>query len=102
MKVHVTDSQIRSWRIRGFTLEHMARACGTTISSISHRIQRIWQDEQQRMEMWGDPGPEEIRQACDEIQRGWSAKERLKREVGRERSWKPVVVPASLLGLVRD
>lgn len=102
MKVHVTDSQIRSWRIRGFTLEHIARACDTTISTLSHRIQRIWQDEQQRLQMWGDPGPEAIRQACEKIQAGWSDRERSKRHVGRAASWRPAVVPASLLTRALD
>jgi hypothetical protein len=54
MLVHVTDSQIRSWRLRGFKLEHIARVCGTTISRISHRIQQIWQHDQQRAEYFGD------------------------------------------------
>lgn len=102
MNVTVTDSQIRSWRLKGYSLERIASACGSTTSAISHRIQQIWLAEQQRSEAWGDPGPEQIRAACEEIQRGWSDRERLKREVGRARNWKPVVVPASVLELARS
>lgn len=102
MNVTVTDRQIRSWRLRGYSLERIASACGSTTSEISRRIQRIWQ-EQYRPEPdgWGDPRPEQIRQLCEEIQREWSEKERLKRQVGRAREWRPVVVPASLLERAR-
>ena len=102
MHVTVTDSQIRSWRVKGYSLERIASACGSTTSAISHRIQLIWQAEQQRSEAWGDPGPEQIKAACEEIQREWSEKERLKRQVGRAREWRPVVVPASVLALAHD
>lgn len=95
MRVTVTDTQIRSWRVRGFTLEQIARACGLTTSQISHRIQRIWQHDQQRAAA-GDPDESTIRQRCDEIQLGWSEEERRKREVGRARSWNPAAVLVSL------
>ena len=101
MLVHVTDSQIRSWRLRGFRLEQIARACGTTISRISHRIQTIWQGDQQRAEYFGDPDEQTIRQRCVEIQATWSDRERQKREVGRGEAWRATVVPESFLGRVR-
>jgi hypothetical protein len=103
MKVKVTDAQIRSWRLRGYSLARIASACGTTTSEISRRIQRIWQEQYRPpIDGWGDPRPEQIRQLCEEIQREWSEKERQKRHVGRARSWRPVVVPASILALARD
>ena len=102
MKVSVTDSQIKSWRLRGYSLERIASACGSTTFEISRRIQRIWQEEQPAPDGWGDPRPHEIKQLCEEIQREWSEKERRKREVGRERKWRPVVVPASLLALAQN
>jgi IS30 family transposase len=102
MRVQVTDSQIRSWRLRGFSLERIARACGSTTSAISHRIQRIWQEDQERAGTFGDPDEAEIRRRCAEIQREWSDQERQKREVGRAKSWRPVVVPVSLRELVHD
>jgi hypothetical protein len=102
MLVHVTDSQIRSWRLRGFKLEHIARVCGTTISRISHRIQLIWQNDQQRAEYFGDPDEQTIRQRCVEIQASWSDRERLKREVGRGGRWRATVVPASILAHAQD
>jgi hypothetical protein len=103
MNVMVTDSQIRSWRLRGYSLARIASACGSTTSEISRRIQRIWQEQYRPSpDGWGDPTPEQIRERCEEIQREWSERERSKREVGRERNWKPVVVPASLLGLAPD
>jgi hypothetical protein len=102
MRVQVTDSQIRSWRLRGFTLERIARACGSTTSAISHRIQRIWQEDQERAGTFGDPDETEILRRCAEIQQGWSERERQKREVGRARSWRPDAVPVSLLERVHD
>ena len=96
MKVTVTDSQIRSWRLRGFTLEQIARACGSTTSKISHRIRQIWQHDQEKGGTFGDPDESTIRQRCDEIQLGWSEEERRKREVGRARSWNPAAVLVSL------
>ena len=101
MKVTVTDSQIRSWRLRGFKLEQIARACGLSISQISRRIQQIWQHDQtkdldQRFPYWGDPDEQTIRERCLEIQAGWSDRERQKREVGRARSWSPAAALVSL------
>ena len=101
MRVIVTDSQIRSWRLKGYSLERIASACGSTTCEISRRIRRIWQEDHERSQMWGDPGPEQIKAACEEIQRGWSDQERRRREVGRERNWRPVVVPASVLERAR-
>ena len=101
MKVTVTDAQIRSWRLRGYSLERIASACQSTTSQVSRRIQQIWLADQQRGAMFGDPGPEQIKQACEEIQRGWSERERQKREVGRGKSWRPAVVPGSLLERAR-
>jgi IS30 family transposase len=102
MRVQVTDLQVRSWRLRGFSLEQIARACGSSTSAISHRIQRIWQEDQERAGTFGDPDEAEIRRRCEEIQREWSAKERQKREVGRGKRWTPAVVPVSLQELVHD
>ena len=102
MKVNVLDSQIRSWRLKGYSLERIASACGSTTCEISRRIQRIWQEANPQPDGWGDPTPEQIRERCAEIQLEWSDRERSKREVGRERNWKPVVVPASLLGHAHD
>lgn len=101
MMVTVTDSQIRSWRLKGYSLERIALACGSTTCAISRRIQRIWQEEQQRSEMWGDPAPEQIKEGCAEIQQGWSEDVRRKREVGRGAQWRPAVVPVSLLERAR-
>lgn len=101
MRVMVTDSQIRSWRLRGYSLERIASACGWTTSRTLRRIQRIWQAEQSRSVTFGDPGPDEIRRACEEIQAGWSPEERQRRVVGRRESWRPAVVPASLLERAR-
>jgi hypothetical protein len=102
MRVQVTDSQVRSWRLRGFSLERIARACGSTTSAISLRIQRIWQEDQERAGTFGDPDEAEIRRRCEEIQREWSDKERQKREVGRARSWRPDVVHVSIRELAHD
>jgi len=102
MRVQVTDSQIRSWRLRGFSLERIARACGSTTLAISRRIQRIWQEDQERAGTFGDPDEAEIRRRCAEIQREWSDRERQKREVGRAKSWRPAAVPVSLRELVHD
>jgi hypothetical protein len=104
MRVTVTDSQIRSWRLRGFRLEQIARACGSSISKISHRIQQIWQTDQAKEEgqsfpYWGDPDEQTIRERCLQIQSGWSDRERKKREVGRARSWNPAAVRVSIRGL---
>ena len=102
MKVSVTDAQIRSWRLKGYSLERIASACGSTTCEISRRIRRIWQADQPPPGGWGDPRPEQIKALCEEIQREWSERERQKRHVGRAREWRPVVVPASLLALARD
>jgi len=45
---------------------------------------------------------QEIEQACEEIQRDWCETQRKKAYVGRGRSWRPAVVPASMLALARD
>ena len=102
MKVNVSDAQIRSWRLKGYSLERIASACGSTTSEISRRIRRIWQADQPPPDGWGDPRPEQIEALCAEIQREWSERVRQKRHVGRAKEWRPVVVPASLLALARD
>lgn len=102
MRVQVSDSQIRSWRLRGYTLERIAQACGSTTLAISRRIQRIWQEDQLRGGTFGDPDEAEIRRRCAEIQLEWSERERQKREVGRAKSWRPVVVPVSVRELIHD
>jgi len=99
MKVTVTDQQIHSWRLKGYSLERIASACGLTTCEVSHRIQQIWQRHQRRPD---DPRPDEIKRLCDEIQAAWSRTERAKRQVGKADEWKPVVVPASLLALTRS
>lgn len=96
MKVTVTDSQIRSWRLRGFRVEQIARACGVSTCQISRRIQQIWQHDQEKGGSFGDPDEATIRERCAEIQLGWSDRERQKREVGRGRSWNPAAVLVSL------
>lgn len=99
MIVTVTDSQLRSWRRQGYSLERIASATDLTISQISRRLRQIWRDDSTpRL----DHKPDEIRQRCEEIQREWSDAERQRREVGRARQWTPVAVPASVLGLVLD
>lgn len=102
MKVQVTDAQIRSWRLKGYSLERIASACQSTTSEISRRIRQIWQRDQPPPDGWGDPSPEQIRELCDAIQAKWSAKERQRRSVGRGARWKPVVVPASVLARARS
>lgn len=102
MKVQVTDAQIRSWRLRGYSLERIASACQTTTCEISRRIRRIWQADQPPPDGWGDPRPEQIKALCEEIQRAWSATERQRRLVGRGERWRPAVVPASVLERARS
>lgn len=104
MIVTVTDSQIRSWRLRGFPLEQIAQACGLSISKISRRIRQIWRADQatlggQTFPYWGDPDESTIRERCLEVQETWSDRERKKREVGRARSWNPAAVRVSIRGL---
>jgi hypothetical protein len=96
MRVTVTDSQIKGWRLQGYSLERIASACQTTTCAISHRILRIWQREQNRDP---DPDEDEIARRCAEIQREWSELERQRREVGRSQEWRPAVVHASVLTL---
>jgi hypothetical protein len=94
MKVTVTDLQIRAWRRQGYSLERIASACGLTICQTLHRIRQIWSlDHKPRT----DPGPAEIKAACEQIQLGWSDTERLQRQVCRAARWTPAVVPVSLL-----
>ncbi|NBT32346.1 MAG: hypothetical protein EBT13_10750 [Rhodobacteraceae bacterium] len=99
MKVTVTDQQIHSWRLKGYSLERIASACGSTTCEVSRRIQQIWQRHQRRPD---DPRPDEIRRLCDAIQAEWSQTERARRRVGQADEWKPVVVPASVLALTRS
>jgi hypothetical protein len=99
MKVTVTDSQLRSWRLQGYSLARIASACNLTISQTSRRLQQIWRDDGlPRI----DPRPDEIRRRCEEIQAEWSDAERQRRTVGRARQWRPAVVPASVLALAGD
>jgi hypothetical protein len=98
----VTDQQIRSWRLRGYSLERIASACGLTTCAVSHRIQLIWQHDQLKDGRWGDPDEAEIKRLCQEIQAGWSERERQKREVGRASAWRPDVVHASVLERARS
>lgn len=102
MRVQVTDAQLRSWRMKGYSCERIARACNLSTSQISHRIRQIWHDCQEAAALAVDPQPDEIRRVCEEIQRNWSASERERRQVGRARRWTPVAVPDSVLALVRD
>jgi hypothetical protein len=101
MRVQVSDQQLRSWRVQGYSLERIARTCNTSISQISLRIHRIWSDQQQQAALSIDPGPAEISAACDQIQRDWSPAVRRSRLVGCGKRWTPAVVPASLLALAR-
>jgi hypothetical protein len=99
MLVTPTEHQLRSWKRYGYSNERIAAMCGTTTLAISRRLQEIWQACQQKSLMerpLGDPDEEEIRQRCEEIQRGWSDRERERRFVGRGGRWSPVVVPASV------
>lgn len=105
MLVTPTDHQLRSWKCRGFTVEQIAKLCGSTTSAISRRLREIWQEAQQRSLMdcpLGDPDEETIRQRCEEIQRGWSDSDRQKRFVGRGGRWSPTVVPGSVRALARS
>jgi len=99
MKVTVTDQQIRSWRLQGYSLEKIASACGSTTCEVSHRIQQIWRRHQRLPD---DPRPDEIKRLCDAIQAEWSQTERARRQVGQADEWKPAVVPASVLALTRS
>lgn len=92
----VTDSQLQGWRRRGFSVAYISRCTGIPISKISRRLRLAYSRQP------NDPSPEEVARICDEIQREWSARERAKRYVGHNARWRPVVVPASLLGLVHD
>jgi hypothetical protein len=99
MLVTPTEHQLRSWKRYGYSNERIADMCGTTTSAISRRLQEIWQACQQKSLMerpLGDPDEETLRQRCEEIQRGWSDRERERRFVGRGGRWSPVVVPASV------
>jgi hypothetical protein len=99
MLVTPTEHQLRSWKRYGYSNERIAAMCGTTTSAISRRLHDIWQECQQRSLMerpLGDPDEEQIRQRCEEIQAGWSDRERERRFVGRGGRWSPVVVPASV------
>lgn len=99
MRTFVSDRQLRTWKLQGYSVERIASACSLTTSQISRRLRRIWlADSARRL----DPRPDEIRERCELIQREWSDVERQRREVGRERQWRPVVVPASILALARD
>jgi IS30 family transposase len=99
MKVMVTDLQIRAWRRQGYSLERIASACGLTTSQISRRIRRIWfQDQESRT----DPGPDEIKEACELIQLEWSETERQRRQVYRVGRWTPAVVPVCVLERALD
>jgi hypothetical protein len=48
------------------------------------------------------PTPEELRQHCHAIQSQWTAAERNKRSVIRNRRWTPPVVLAADLGLSNE
>jgi hypothetical protein len=99
MKVTVTDLQIRAWRRKGYSLQRIASACGLTTSQTLHRIRQIWfQDQEPRT----DPGPAEIKEACEQIQLGWSETERQRRQVCRAGRWTPAVVPVCVLERALD
>lgn len=97
----VTDSQLRSWKMKGLSEDRMAELCGTTTSAISRRIQDLWREAFLSSPEWGDPDEETIRQRSAEIQQGWSPQERERRLVGRAQAWTPAVVPVSVLARAR-
>lgn len=92
---HVTDCQLRAWVLRKVPREEIARRAGLTTSQLSLRLRVLWSVA--AMESGDDesvPDEQEIREACEEIQRGWSWQVRESRRVGGARAgWTPAVVP---------
>jgi hypothetical protein len=87
----VTDTQLLSWKHKGFTVERLAAMTGLTTSAISRRLQDVYTRSP------ADPDEATIAQRCDEIQRDWSDADRQKRWVGRGGRWSATGVPGSVI-----
>lgn len=98
----VTDRQLRSWKLQGYTDEKVAELLGTTTSAISRRLREIWREAyRQGLIEEDDPDPETIKERRAEVQSEWTPEIRERRCVGRGQAWTPAVVPVSVLAYAR-
>jgi hypothetical protein len=88
----VSDTLLRSWRARGYTVEAVQKLTKIPLGVLEQRYYRLYCTETVK-----DPTPLEIKQRCAEIQRAWSESERQQRSVYKAGGWLPTVVPASVL-----
>jgi hypothetical protein len=93
----VSDTLLRSWRARGYTVEAVQKLTKIPLGVLEQRYYRLYCTETVK-----DPTPLEIKQRCAEIQRAWSESERQQRSVYKAGGWTPTVVPASVLTLASN
>jgi len=88
----VSDTLLRSWRARGYTVDAVQKLTKIPLEVLQERYYRLYCTE-----TVADPTPLEIKQRCAEIQRDWSDSERRRRAVYKCGEWTPTVVHASVL-----
>lgn len=90
----VSDTLLRSWRARGYTVEAVQKLTKIPLDVLEERYYRLYSTEKV-----DDPDEATIAERCAEIQREWSDSERRRRSVYKAGEWTPTVVPASVLTL---
>ncbi len=87
----VSDTLLRSWRARGYSVAAVAQLTKIPLDVLEERYHALYSTEEVPA-----PTPLEIEQRCAEIQREWSESERRRRCV-YQTGWTPIAVPASVL-----
>lgn len=90
----VSDTLLRSWRARGYTVEAVQKLTKIPLDVLEQRYHDLYCTRRA-----DDPLESEIAERCAEIQREWSESERRRRSVYKGGEWTPTVVPASVLTL---
>lgn len=89
---HVTDSELRRWRLKGRSIESIAALTGLTPQCVASRIHEIW-SRASREATYEPPDEDTIRRRCLEIQSRWSEEERRHRAGLRDEAVNITVVP---------
>lgn len=77
-RAHVSDTQLRRWRLSGMSIRRISELTGLPPQSIASRIHEIW-SRASRESTREPPDEETIRRRCLEIQERWTDEERLQR-----------------------
>lgn len=88
--MEVSDTQIRSMRLRGVPVAEIAARTGSTVDAIEDRVRVIWASAQATgARVIVDPTPETIMLEASAIRLKWSPEEERKRRGCISEGWAP-------------